>query len=163
MANYRRLWLKGGTYFFTVVTKNRIPILVDEKVRDCLRKSIRKTRHNYPFDIIAWVLLPDHLHTLWTLPQGDSDFAVRWMLIKSRVTKALSMESIWQRRYWEHLIRDEDDLKQHFDYIHFNPVKHELVEKPQDWLWSTFHKYVELGEYQCDWEPDDNVIDLDFE
>ena len=168
MTRYRRAVVAGGTYFFTVVTYRRRPFLTDEEPRRWLREVIKETRADYPFEIDAWVLLPDHLHCLWTLPEGDSDYWTRWALIKSRFTKRskglLLREdwmteskrkhregTIWQRRFWEHMIRDDRDFEAHVDYIHFNPVKHGLVEKVADWPFSTFHRFVGAGLYPKDW------------
>ncbi|MDY7538605.1 transposase [Undibacterium sp. RTI2.1] len=143
MSNYRRSNIAGGTYFFTVNSSRRRPILATESLRDDLRLAIQKTRLTHPFEIDAWVLLPDHLHCIWTLPQGDADFSVRWSMIKRLVSQACADEfgvdnlsasrtqrkesGIWQRRFWEHQIRDDNDFALHVDYIHFNPVKHGLV------------------------------------
>jgi putative transposase len=167
MSVYRRLFIRGGTYFFTVVTYGRRPILADPLGRSCLRAAIRRVRAKRPFEVIAFVLMPDHLHALWTLPLGDSDYAVRWSQIKESFTRLFlasgGMEgsrnatrvrrrerSVWQRRYWEHTCRDEDDLKRCIDYIHWNPVKHGLVERVQDYPWSTFHRFARLGDYDID-------------
>lgn len=142
--------------------------LCDEIVRDALRKGIKAAQATHPFTIDAWVLLPDHLHCIWTLPADDADFGVRWAMIKRNVTKQCSSalkrdewmspskrkrkeSTIWQRRFWEHLIRDEPDYERHMDYLHYNPVKHGLVEKIADWPHSTFHRYVRLGVYGVDW------------
>ena len=144
MPEYRRLWIPGGTFFFTVVTHKRMPILCHEEWRAALRKAITDTRINYPFETIAWVLLPNHLHCIWKLPEGDSDYSTRWRLIKARFSRTFDalLESpsgpnasrerhaerhLWQRRFWEHGIRDQDDFNRHIDYVHFNPVKHGLV------------------------------------
>jgi REP-associated tyrosine transposase len=129
-----------------------------------LRAAFRYTRQRRPFTVDAIVVLPDHLHALWTLPQGDSEFAVRWNLIKSSFSRALAKgeaisdsrlrrreRGIWQRRYWEHTIRDEDDLARHLGYIHFNPVKHGYVQDAQDWPFSSFHRFVRLGLYPAAW------------
>jgi putative transposase len=167
MSVYRRLFIPGGTYFFTVVTYHRRPILTDPLGRSCLRAAIRSVRAKRPFDVIAFVLMPDHLHAVWTLPLGDSDYAVRWSQIKESFTRLFlasgGMEgsrnaarvrrrerSVWQRRYWEHTCRDDDDLKRCIDYIHWNPVKHGLVERVQDYPWSTFHRFASLGDYDLD-------------
>ncbi len=143
MVNYRRVYVPGGTYFFTIVTEHRQPILIQHI--DNLREAFRKTKKKYPFSIEAIVVLPDHLHTIWKLPVDDSDYSLRWRLIKrsfSNEFKAFDRnaskikkqeKNIWQRRFWEHLIRDDNDLRIHFDYIHYNPVKHGLVMKPADW------------------------------
>lgn len=168
MTDYRRWRVAGGTYFFTVVTEHRRPWLCDDVPRDCLRDAIRVVRPRRPFRIDAIVLLPDHLHTVWTLPTGDSDYSTRWKLIKKRFTrnylKAGGVESIpsasrqakrerslWQRRFFEHTIHDEADMKRCVDYVHVNPLKHGLVAKVVDWPWSSFHRYVRLGEYSPDW------------
>lgn len=171
MPHYRRAFIKGGTYFFTVVTHERMPILTDERTRHALREAIDSARRTHPFVIDAWVLLPDHLHCIWTLPDGDSNFASRWAIIKRRVSKALGERltsgtrlsdsrharhesGIWQRRYWEHLVRDEADFQRCLDYLHWNPVKHDHVTRVSDWPYSTFHRYVERGAYPADWGGD---------
>lgn len=168
MSQYRRSNIKGGTYFFTVVTYRRRPVLCSTAIRTALRMAIRSVRRDAPFHIDAWVLLPDHLHCIWTLPLGDSDYAKRWAMIKRVVTKqckavlheeALLTQAkqrrnegtLWQRRYWEHLIRDEADYARHVDYIHWNPVKHGLVDAVSDWPYSTFHRFVRQGLCPPDW------------
>lgn len=168
MPDYRRWYREGGSYFFTLVTEGRQPLFRDAVARDLLGQSIRTVAAAQPFETIAIVLLPDHLHALWRLPRRDADFSTRWKKIKSCFSarwrrlggqEASLSESrqrrgargVWQRRFWEHLIRDEEDLEAHFDYIHFNPVKHGLVSHPRDWMWSTFHKYVQLGHYPAEW------------
>ena len=165
MTNYRRSKFCGGCYFFTVVTHQRGSFLVDDLSRACLRSAWRSVRRDRPFELVALCLLPDHLHCLWRLPDGDSDFSQRWLLIKKgftrRYLKAGGCESaqspsrrtkrergIWQRRFWEHQIRDEEDLHKHVDYIHYNPVKHGLVKAVEDWPWSTYHRFVREGFYQ---------------
>ncbi|MFZ6750688.1 REP-associated tyrosine transposase [Undibacterium sp. Ren11W] len=159
---------QGGTYFFTVVTYRRQSILCDEFVRDTLRGAIESVRCSRPFVIDAWVLLPDHLHCIWTLPEGDVDFSTRWMMIKRKVSLACKASyfrndwitpskqrhresTIWQRRFWEHQIRDDADYSRHMDYLHFNPVKHRLVDRVLDWPYSSFHRYVKNGTYSHDW------------
>ncbi len=168
MSRYRRDKTMGATWFFTVVTNQRQYILCDEPVRNALRAAIADTRMNWPFRIDAWVLLPDHLHCIWTLPGGDADYSMRWNLIKRRTSKALKDEyfneslmnesktsrrelTFWQRRYWEHMIRDERDFEKHADYIHYNPVKHGLAKSPEDWPYSTIHRYVRDGIYPANW------------
>lgn len=168
MSDYRWANTKGGTYFFTVVTYRRQTILCDERVRAALREGIKATQLTHPFTIDAWVSLPDHLHTIWTLPPDDADFGIRWALIKRFVTKQCNPElkrdewlnpsklkrkesTFWQRRFWEHQIRDESDFQKHIDYIHYNPVKHGLVKKVSDWPYSTFHRYATQGVYGEDW------------
>ena len=174
MSWYRRYRQPGGTFFFTVVTNERRRILTQPDARSILRHAISRTRTQRPFECLAMVLLDDHLHCLWRLPPNDDDFPTRWRLIKARFTRAWlasrakapirsksrtqrGEQAVWQRRYWEHLIRDETDLKRHIDYIHFNPVKHGYVARAADWPHSTFGRFVGMGEYQSDWgqaEPD---------
>jgi putative transposase len=133
---YRRATIAGGTYFFTVNLAERKSTLLVDRV-DALRASVREVRKRYPFEIVAWITLPDHLHAIWRLPPDDSDFPLRWALIKANFSRAIPRgerigasrrsqgeRGIWQRRYWEHLIRDDLDLQRHVDYVHFNPVKH---------------------------------------
>jgi putative transposase len=180
MTWYRRWRLKGGVYFFTLVTYQRRPILVTPTARPLLRASIRQTQAERPFQVLAMVLLPEHLHCLWALPSGDADFATRWRLIKSRFTMQLlaagfaeprstnsrqnhGEHAIWQRRYVEHLVRDEDDWKQHLDYIHYNPTKHGHVTAPRLWPYSTFGRYVRLGEYSPDWGSEEPASLADWE
>lgn len=166
MSDYRRSRITGGTYFFTVVTNRRQAVLTTEAVRAALREAIQQARTTLPFQIDAWVLLPDHLHCIWTLPQGDLNFSARWAVIKRHVsgrcvssTESLASDSklkrnersFWQRRFWEHQIRDDDDMARHVDYIHWNPVKHGLVKAVKDWPYSSFHKHVARGLYPNDW------------
>jgi REP-associated tyrosine transposase len=166
MTTYRRNFIAGGTYFFTVNLADRRRSLLIDNI-DRLRAAFRYARNRYPFTIDAIVVLPDHLHTMWTLPDRDSDFAVRWNLIKGSFSRGLPREElvsvsrlrsrergIWQRRYWEHTIRGEDDFARHFDYIHFNPVKHGHVEEPAGWPYSSFHRMVRLGFYPASWAGD---------
>ena len=148
MSNYRRARFPGGLYFFTVITHRRRPVLTDPRMRAALRDAITQTRAGLPFEIVAWVLLPDHLHAIWRLPEGDADTGKRWSLIKSQVTRANEAWSshepaspsrtkrgegtLWQRRFWEHLLLDDADLEKHVDYIHYNPVKHGHVARVAD-------------------------------
>ena len=172
MSHYRRANITGGTYFFTVVSYRRQKMLCDEPIRNALREGIEKTRQTYPFDIDAWVLLPDHLHCIWTLPEGDSDFSTRWGKVKRHVSLACGADykrlewisdskkkhresTLWQRRYWEHKIRDQDDFNRHLDYIHFNPVKHGLCDNAIQWPYSSLHRYVNEGRYPLNWAGDD--------
>jgi putative transposase len=164
MSNYRRAKFKGGYYFFTVVTYMRRHILVSEHARGHLRRAFEKTRVKRYFETIAFCLLPEHLHCIWKLPEDDDDFSVRWSIIKRDFTinylKRSSDEliqsdsrlkhrhrGIWQKRFWEHQICNEQDLQNHVNYIHYNPVKHGLIKDIDDWPWSTYHKYVESGYY----------------
>lgn len=168
MPEYRRVRNAGGTYFFTVVTYRRRPILIHPEIRQVLREGINYVRQSMPFVIEAWVLLPDHLHAIWTLPEHDDRYAARWAVIKSCVTRGcgrlfdagvkvnISREkrqegSIWQRRFWEHAIRDEPDFHRHLDYIHWNPVKHGYVKNPTDWPYSTIHRFIAQGLYPSNW------------
>jgi putative transposase len=179
MSNYRRAYTPGGTYFFTVVTYERKPLLTLEPVRTALREAIRTVKEIYPFTIDAFVLLPNHLHCIWTLPPDDKDYSRRWSIIKRTVSTrcievAESTENglvggahqakggagshlkhrelfFWQRRFWEHQVRDEEDFNRHIDYIHWNPVKHGYAKNVVDWDFSTFHRYRENGMYPADW------------
>ncbi|WP_435016096.1 REP-associated tyrosine transposase [Tundrisphaera sp. TA3] len=162
----------GRVFFFTVVTQDRRAILTTDLGRAALRAAFQAVRADHPFQIIAIVLLADHLHTVWELPERDTDYSTRWRLIKARFTR-LWLESecdagwvspsrsrkhergVWQRRFYEHTCRDELDLKRCVDYIHINPVKHGLVGRVIDWPWSSFHRYIRLGEYPSTWGGDD--------
>jgi putative transposase len=178
MPNYRRANTKGGTYFFTVVTYRRRKILTLPDSRQALRNAIVKIKRDYPFSIDAWVLLPDHLHCLWTMPDNDADFSSRWGLIKAAFSKQTQAElhqekwmneskrkhresAIWQRRFWEHRIRDEKDYAAHVDYIHFNPVKHGYVQKVREWPYSTFHRFVQSGVHPVDWVSGHTIMEGD--
>jgi putative transposase len=165
MVNYRRNFVSGGTFFFTVTLADRgSKALVDHV--ELLRNALRAARRERPFVIDAVVILPDHLHAIFTLPPGDSDFSGRWRRIKGHFSSALIDDSIeltrgpngdlalWQRRFWEHTIRDEGDFERHVDYIHFNPVKHALVQRVRDWPYSSFHRYVREGILPDDWAGD---------
>ena len=164
MSNYRRAKFCGGYYFFTIVTYERRKILTSELARKHLRHAFDKVRAKRYFETIAICLLPEHLHCIWKLPEGDGDFSTRWSLIKRDFTMNYLREGgdefaqsnsrlkhrhrgIWQKRFWEHQIGDERDLQNHIDYIHYNPVKHGLVKDVDSWPWSTYHKYVESGYY----------------
>lgn len=166
MSEYRRTYIPGGSYFFTVKALNRRSILIEAPYRTALRQAIIDVGSKLPFESIAWVLLPDHLHTIWRLPETDANFSLRWALIKQHVTRFCTDRTrmlpmtesrqrrregtIWQR-FWEHLIRDDTDFRNHIDYIHYNPVKHGYVTQPGDWPHSTFHRYVRDGLYPKDW------------
>jgi putative transposase len=155
---YRRDRTPGATYFFTVVTADRCPIFDNSKQVDTLREVIRGVRAERPFDIDAMVVLPDHLHTVWMLPDGDADYSARWQMIKARFTRrcglvARGVPGVWQGRFWEHRIRDDRDRAGHVDYIHWNPVKHGLAASPIDWPWSSFRKFVRDGYYGAGWCP----------
>jgi putative transposase len=161
---YRRDY-RGNTYFFTLVTFDRQPILRGSQEVARLRSAFRAIRATHPFEISAMVVLPDHLHCIWQLPDDDSDFAERWMLIKrhfslttpateevvSQSRRLKRERAIWQRRYWEHRIRDEDDFARHLDYIHYNPVKHGYVASPWDWAYSSLAACARRGWYLPNW------------
>ena len=160
---YRRADIAGGTYFFTVNIAERGRTTLVDYV-DVLRAVTREVKSRHPFHIDAMVILPDHLHALWTLPEGDCGYPMRWMLIKAGFSrrihtgeqrnasrKSKGERGIWQRRYWEHLIRDDDDYERHVDYIHHNPVKHGHVERATDWPHSSIHRYIEAGIVDRDW------------
>ncbi len=162
--DYRRAWHRGGTYFFTVNCLQRKDNDCLVRNIDLLREVIASVKKSHPFVIQAWVVLPEHMHCVIELPEGDADFATRWMLIKMLFSKGIPKNErrsdtrierrergIWQRRYWEHLIRDECDYQAHVDYVHINPLKHGLVKQVKDWPYSTFHKMVKLGIYAQDW------------
>ena len=163
MPNYRRYRIKGGCYFFTVNLLERNKSLLVDHV-DLLRESVRVCKQKRPFHIDAWVVLPEHMHCIWTLPEGDDDFSGHWKMIKIHFSKGLSKNErlsqvrmkrgergIWQRRFWEHSIRDDRDYEKHMDYLHYNPVKHGWVKNVIDWPYSSFHRYHKNGLYLADW------------
>jgi len=166
MPSYLRYKLDGSTYFFTVVTQGRRPWFRSENFRRVLRRCFREARRMMPFDVDAVVLLPDHLHILMR-PTDGVDYSALWRLIKTRFTRSVTPtlaasdpavegrrkgeRGIWQRRFYEHTIRNDDDWGRHMDYIHFNPVKHGLVDKPSEWAWSSFRCYVRGGWLEPDW------------
>ncbi|MGA8497853.1 MAG: transposase [Xanthobacteraceae bacterium] len=163
MPDYRRHRVEGGTYFFTANLRDRRSDLLVAEI-DALRSAVRAARARHPFDIDAWVVLPDHMHCLWTLPPDDFDFPVRWRTIKALFSRSVPPAEdrraslvrkreagVWQRRYWEHTIRDDRDYALHMDYIHFNPVKHGLAARPADWPFSSFARCVARGLYPIDW------------
>jgi len=166
MTSYRRNFVPGGSFFFTVNLLDRRSRLLTEHI-GALRTAFRETKMRHPFSVEAIVVLPDHLHAMWTLPEGDCDFATRWRLINASFSRALPAvervsesraskgeRGIWQRRYWEHTLRDESDVARHTDYIHFNPVKHGHVARVADWPYSSFDRMVKLGVYPADWTGD---------
>ena len=166
MPNYRRAFVPGGCWFFTVnLLERKRSLLVDHI--DRLRESVTGTRRKYPFEIDAFVVLPDHMHAIWTLPPDDADFSTRWRLIKtafakslpkqeriSAVRKARNERGIWQRRFWEHMIRNETDYARHVEYCYINPVKHGLVTRVRDWPHSSFHRDVKREIFPLDWAGD---------
>jgi len=163
MPNYRRARVPGGQYFFTVALADRSSTLLVERI-DCLRSALHIARKARPFVMDAIVVLPDHLHCIWTLPDGDSNFAIRWAHVKTMFGRSLEKidslresqakrreRGIWQRRFWEHLIRNDEDQRRHLDYIHFNPVKHGWAKSPGEWPYSSFGRFVARGVYSGDW------------
>ena len=166
MTSYRRNFVEGGSFFFTVNLADRRQRLLVQHI-DLLRRAFREVRQRHPFSIEAIVVLPDHLHAIWIIPEGDRDFSVRWRLIKAAFSRQLphgeeisasriakGERGVWQRRYWEHTLRDEDDFARHIDYTHFNPVKHGYVSRVRDWPHSSFHRLVRLGVIPWDWGGD---------
>jgi putative transposase len=169
MPNYRRAFVPGGCWFFTVnLLERRKTLLVD--CIDSMRESVAQTRRKYPFEIDAFVVLPNHIHAIGTLPPADTDFSTRWRLIKTSFAKSLPKQErrgairkargergIWQRRYWEHMIRNDADFARHVEYCYINPVKHGLVTRVRDWPHSSFHRDVERGIFPLDWAGDVSV------
>ena len=168
MPEYRRSFIPGGTFFFTVVTFHRCPILATVEARTILQSTWKNVQERFAFTTYAICLLPDHIHCIWTLPDSDTNYSLRWKEIKRlfsreygrlgenrdarNVSRVKRKElNIWQRRFWEHTIRDERDFERHLDYIHYNPVKHGIVQRVRDWQWSSFHRYVRMGVYDADW------------
>ena len=177
MSNYRRNLIPGGIYFFTVVTQGRRPILTTSCGRKALRVAFDRILSQWPFTPFVTALLPDHLRCFWILPPGDSVYSIRWRRIKEEFTrfylenggreaeisesrKRSGERGIWQRRFWEHTIRDETELKSCVDYIHWNPCKHHLVKRAVEWPWSTFHRFLRAGEYDASWGKSDPCPNL---
>jgi len=171
MPDYRRTWCPGGTYFFTVNLLQRHDNDLLVRNIDALRHVVKSVKTRHPFIIHAWVVLPEHLHCVIELPKDDTDFSLRWRLIKMEFSKSLPVierrskvrerrgeRGIWQRRFWEHLIRDEADYHAHMDYVHINPVKHGLVSRVRNWPYSTFHRLVVQGVYPPDWAGGDETL-----
>ena len=179
MPNYRRAYVPGGTFFFTLKTEHNAPIFSDPEHVKRLGAILRDARAHWPYTTHAIVVLPDHLHAIWSLPSGDTNYSTRWAWIKKEFTRqflsadgeeqptSLSRQKnrrrgVWQRRFWEHTIESEADFDAHFDYIHWNPVKHGYVECPGQWQYSSFHRWVSEGAYSHNWgcgsKPPDNRI-----
>lgn len=170
IMEYRRVRLSGGTYFFTVVTHRRLPLFQDETTVDLLFQALRYVQKQHPFTIVAYAIMPDHLHMIWEMPENDFDYPTRWRLIKSYVTRGIQNrpavinqsrkskgeQEIWQRRYWEHTCKSQHDLDTHIDYIHYNPVKHGLTNSPDGWIYSSFAQYVREGLYS----PQDPCVSI---
>ncbi len=173
MTNYRRIYTLGASWFFTVnlLKRQNNPLLIENiKV---LRSAFSEVKAKHPFRIDAVVILPDHLHCIWTLPEGDTNYSTRWNLLKGKFSRSLAKgeqlsnsrikrreRGIWQRRFWEHMLRNEEDFNRHLDYIHWNPVKHGYVSNVMDWPHSSFHKYVKMGWYPKNWG---SPVEFDFE
>jgi putative transposase len=166
MATFRRSVVPGATYFFTVNTSQRIKVLTDPPFYLTIKEALRQVMAKHPFVIDAFVLLPDHMHCIWTLPQDDGNYAMRWNIIKRLVSQITRNEiapllsasrskrkelGLWQRRFWEHQIRVEEDFAMHANYIHWNPMKHGYVSRVVDWPYSSFHKYLRDDIYPEDW------------
>jgi len=185
MPQYIRAFVPGGTFFFTVTLLERRRRLLTENI-DKLREVFKVARQRRPFTVDAIVILPDHLHCIWTLPSGDADFSTRWHDIKARFAAQIPSSrrarkrsasilrlsarclkkgerGIWPRRFWEHVIRDDRDYERHVDYLHYNPVKHAHVSRVADWPYSSFHQYVQRGIYDLEWGADDSIQGLEME
>ncbi|HAU1150665.1 TPA: transposase [Legionella pneumophila] len=162
MVNYRRSFVPGGTFFFTVTLYNRNSTLLVDNIH-LLKSSFRTVKNKHPFPMKAYVILPDHLHMIWQLPIGDADYSLRWKLIKALFSKSINKTGfqlsktkyneyrLWQRRFWEHTITSSDDYENHVNYIHFNPIKHGLVQNLSDWPHSSFHHYMQQGVFSENW------------
>jgi len=173
MTNYRRVKIEGAKYFFTVNLADRAGNTLLTNNIDLLRDVMRQVKNKHPFNIDAIVILPEHLHCIWTLPKDDADYKTRWMLIKTSFSRNIPASEqrsasrikrgergLWQRRYWEHLIRNDLDYQRHVDYIHWNPVKHNLVTQVKDWPHSSFHSFVRRGVLPENWAsalPEDEI------
>jgi putative transposase len=174
MSRYRRVKLEGGAFFFTLAVADRSSDLLVRQI-ERLRRAYQTVQERLPFETVAICIVPNHLHALCHLPQGDADFASRWSLFKSDFSRGIPAagarsasklkkreKGIWQRRYWEHAIRDDRDLERHVDYIHYNPVKHGLVSRVVDWPHSSFHRYVEKSLLPVDWGGDAMQLSGEF-
>ncbi len=168
MPNYRRVKIKGGTYFFTLVTNKRLRLFHSVQTRELLINALDHVKQFHPYSMEAFCILPDHIHLIWQLPEDDEHFSMRIAEVKKRFSKTYLMQAsqtlikdtlqtkrgesgVWQRRFWEHYIRDEEDLHRHIDYIHYNPIKHDLVKQVKEWPSSSFFDYVKMGVYEMDW------------
>jgi putative transposase len=169
MPEYRRAILEGGTFFLTVVTDLRRPLLATDNARRLLRAALEATQRGRPFTIDAIVVLPDHFHCIWTLPPGDHDFSTRMRLVKGRFTHAFlaaggretlsspsrprrEERSVWQRRFWEHTLRNDAEFQRLCNYIHYNPVKHGHASCPHAWPYSSFQRFVAEERYEASWQ-----------
>ena len=173
MSDYRRLYVDGGIYFFTLVTHERKHILCQKPAIERLKSAFRYTAKKYPFQISGLVILPDHLHCILHLPENDHDFSKRWNMIKRYFSIGMKgclsqrrEKNVWQKRFWEHYIRDHSDYQKCLDYIYYNPVKHGYVNTPHDWIYSTLKRDVERGLYEANWANNDEpkiIKDLELE
>lgn len=156
MSNYKRVFVPGGTYFFTVNLACKHSYALVKHI-DLLRTAVAKVKKNQPFKIIAWVVMPNHIHAIWQLPTNDSNYPARWREIKKQFTKLLQLHlgskdvSVWQARYWEHTIKSAEDLEAHLKYCYYNPVKHGFVKHVKDWPYSSFHRDVKRGLFSTQW------------
>ncbi len=177
MATFRRSTVAGATYFFTVNAHQSQKVLTKPPLYQALKQSLEAVKKKYPFAIEAFVLLPDHLHCIWTLPESDADYSIRWNIIKRGVSQQVrdlivapvspsrhkrGELGLWQRRFWEHQIRNERDFEKHVEYIHWNPVKHGYVKRVRDWPYSSFHRFVARGIYPLDWAGGPGIDDGTF-
>ena len=176
MRTYTRTYIPGGCYFFTVNLERRRNTDLLVRHASALREAVTQVRRAHPFAVHAMVVLPDHLHALWRLPTGDADFSTRWRLIKAAFSRRLpeheritpsrarsGERGVWQRRFWEHVVRDEGDWQRHVDYIHHNPVKHGHAERAVDWPYSSIHRYIQRGWCEVGWSASGEVVDLELE
>jgi len=170
MVGYRRNRMTGATYFFTITLHDRYSTALTDQIV-ALGSAMRECRSRHPFSLTAIVVLPDHMHCVWALPEGDSDYSIRWALIKASFTHVTRLgctktakreRGLWQRRFWEHTIRDDLDLQRHVEYIHFNPVKHGHVRQVKDWPYSSFHRYVRHRLLPLYWAATVESADADF-
>jgi len=157
MSNFKRIYLPNRSYFFTLVTADRQPLFAEKNNIQLLNAAFHYVQARKPYRTEAICILPDHLHCIWTL-QHDCNYSIRWQMIKTHFSRRyrnqypeLKQKKIWQPRYWEHTIRDQKDFDKHFDYIHYNPVKHSLVKSVKDWQFSSFTKFHGQGFYDDDW------------
>lgn len=174
MTHYRRNRVAGGTYFFTVKLANPKLRLLTEHI-DLLREAYAHVQKRYPFETVAICILPNHLHAVWTLPESDDDYSLRWRLLKTRFSSHFGAakqrsaskqkrheKGIWQRRFYEHTIRNDEDLSRCVDYVHFNPVKHGWARQVKGWPYSSFHRFVQTGKLPADWAGSAVIADMDF-
>jgi len=167
---YRRANAPGGTYFFTVNLADRTSSLLTERI-EALRNAVRCVKQRRPFRILGWVVLPEHMHSIWTLPIDDAGYSQRWRLIKQHFSRSLEQRGIvrisrqrkgereiWQRRFWEHQIKSEISLQRHLDYVHINPVKHGHTMRASDWPYSSIHRYIRQGFMRADWACAPDVL-----